>query len=68
MFETGTNQWHKHDAWPPKGAKPRALYFHAGGRLAPSAPPAGTPEECHDEYVSDPARPVPFQDKIDIGM
>ena len=21
VFETGTNQWRKHDAWPPKGAK-----------------------------------------------
>jgi putative CocE/NonD family hydrolase len=68
VFETGTDQWRKHDAWPPKRARPQTLYFQAGGRLAPPAPPDGRPEECHDEYVSDPARPVPFQEKIDIGM
>jgi putative CocE/NonD family hydrolase len=68
VFETGTNQWRKYDAWPPKGAKAKALYLHAGGRLSAEAPPDGKPEECHDEYVSDPAKPVPFQGKIDIGM
>jgi putative CocE/NonD family hydrolase len=68
VFETGADQWHKHDAWPPKGAAPRALYFRAGGGLSAEAPPAGKPEECCDEYVSDPAKPVPFQEKIDIGM
>ncbi len=68
VFETGADQWHKHDAWPPKAAKARTFYFQAGGRLATAAPPDGKPEECHDEYVSDPAKPVPFQDKIDIGM
>jgi uncharacterized protein len=68
VFETGTNQWRKYDAWPPKGAAPRALYFRAGGSLSAEAPAAGKPEECCDEYVSDPAKPVPFEDAIDIGM
>ena len=68
VFETGANQWHKHDAWPPKGAKPRLLYLGAGGKLSAEAPPTGKPEACCDEYVSDPAKPVPFQDRIDIGM
>jgi putative CocE/NonD family hydrolase len=68
VFETGADQWHKHDAWPPKGAASRALYFRAGGGLSAEAPPAGKPEDCCDEYVSDPAKPVPFQEKIDIGM
>jgi putative CocE/NonD family hydrolase len=68
VFETGANQWHKHDAWPPKGAKARSFYLGGGGKLSAEAPQAGKPEECCDEYVSDPAKPVPFQDKIDIGM
>ena len=38
VFETGTNLWRKHDAWPPKTAKPQAFYFQAGGRLAPVIP------------------------------
>lgn len=66
VFETGTNQWRKHDAWPPKGSRPRSFYLHAGGKLAPAAP--SERKDAHDEYVSDPAKPVPFQEKIDIGM
>jgi putative CocE/NonD family hydrolase len=68
VFETGTNQWRKHDAWPPKGAAARALYLRSGGNLSADAPSAGKPDECCDEYVSDPAKPVPFEDQIDIGM
>jgi putative CocE/NonD family hydrolase len=64
VFETGTNQWRKHDAWPPKDAKTRALYFRERGGLSEKAPDG----KGHDEYVSDPAKPVPFEDKIDIGM
>ncbi|HZY87644.1 MAG TPA: CocE/NonD family hydrolase, partial [Gemmataceae bacterium] len=68
VFETGTNVWRKHDAWPPKGARPKSLYFHAGGKLSFEAPSAGDGEDAHDEYVSDPRKPVPYIDKIDIGM
>ncbi len=68
VFETGTNVWRKHDAWPPKNAKSRSLYFHAGGKLRDDTPADGEPEIGHDEYVSDPAKPVPYIDKIAIGM
>jgi putative CocE/NonD family hydrolase len=69
VFETGANQWHKHEAWPPKEAKARSFYFHANGRLLPQQPRLyQAPEDGADEYVSDPAKPVPFQAKIDIGM
>jgi putative CocE/NonD family hydrolase len=68
VFETGTNVWRKHDTWPPKDAKPRSLYLHAGGKLGDDLPPDARPEDGHDEYQSDPARPVPFLDKITIGM
>ncbi len=68
VFETGTNVWRTHDTWPPKTTKPRSLYFHAGGKLQLSPPSEGKAEVGQDEYVSDPARPVPFIDKIGIGM
>ena len=57
VFETGSNVWRKYDAWPPKQAVAKTLYFRAGGGLSFEAPkePAGV-----DSYVSDPARPVPF--------
>jgi putative CocE/NonD family hydrolase len=57
VFETGSNVWKTYDAWPPKGATTKTLYFRAGGKLSfdPPAEKAGV-----DEYVSDPAHPVPF--------
>ena len=60
VFETGTNQWRKLDAWPPQEATPKPLYFHAGGNGCRSRPPAGNSDARFDEYVSDPAKPVPF--------
>ena len=50
MFETGRNEWHKHDYWPPKEATPKKLYFGESGKLS-DAPPTG--KEAFDEYVSD---------------
>lgn len=71
-FETGTNRWCEFPSWPPKGTKPLAWYFHAEGRLAPSSPSPvpkiGVEETTFDEYVSDPARPVPYSDKIETRM
>ncbi len=65
VFETGRNQWRRHDAWPPKEAAERTLYFRAGGKLAFDPPPAGSD---FDSYVSDPRKPVPFTDEIAVGM
>ena len=59
MFETGTNVWRKYDQWPPKTAEPKMLYFHENGKLS-FDPPATTGETAFDQYVSDPAHPVPF--------
>src|SRR5277367_4638156 len=61
MFETGANVWRKLDSWPPTAAKSKTLYFHANGKLS-FDPPAEN--EGKDEYVSDPAHPVPFTEYI----
>ena len=58
VFETGTNLWRQYSAWPPKDAQTKTLYFHANGEL--SFEPPSEPSEGFDEYVSDPAKPVPF--------
>jgi putative CocE/NonD family hydrolase len=68
VFETGTNVWRKHDTWPPKSARPRALYFHAGGKLGDGPADTAQPADGHDEYVSDPGKPVPYLDRIVVGM
>ena len=58
IFETGTLHWRRFDAWPPKQVTPRTLYFKAGGTLSFDAPKDKAP--AFDEYISDPAKPVPF--------
>jgi putative CocE/NonD family hydrolase len=68
VFETGTNQWRKHDAWPPSKSAAKSLYFHATGRLSFDPPAESSAEAGHDEYASDPSKPVPFLEKISIGM
>jgi uncharacterized protein len=65
VFETGTGQWQRFDAWPPKGATEKTLYLNAGGKLSFETGPATAPFE---EYVSDPAKPVPVIGEIGQGM
>ena len=65
VFETGRNQWRRMDAWPPTQATSKALYFAQGGRLTWTPP---TEASAFDEYVSDPARPVPYINHVAIGM
>ncbi len=57
VFETGTNVWRKYSSWPPENAERKTLYLQPGGGLSFDAPAAGS---AFDEYVSDPAKPVPF--------
>jgi hypothetical protein len=63
-FETGTNAWRRLPAWPAGCAsgctvRPTPLYLGAGLAATFAAPAAGDPP--FDEYVSDPAKPVPFR-------
>jgi uncharacterized protein len=55
VYETGANQWRQFDAWPPKQAVDKTLHLQPNGRLGWNAPSRGG----YEEYVSDPARPVP---------
>jgi putative CocE/NonD family hydrolase len=63
-FETGTNTWRRLPAWPAGCAngcrvRPTPLYLNAGLKLGFAAPKAG--DSAFDEYVSDPAKPVPYR-------
>ena len=63
-FETGTNTWRRLPAWPAGCAngctvRPTPLYLNAGGKLSFNAPKSAEP--AFEEYVSDPARPVPYR-------
>jgi putative CocE/NonD family hydrolase len=56
-FETGRNRWQRFDRWPQGSAQNLYLQdgHHAGFTVS------ATSAEGYDEYVSDPARPVPFR-------
>lgn len=66
VFETGTQQWRRFDAWPPADVTPATWYLQPAGRLGQARPDQGP--ETFDEYVSDPARPVPYIPNTAIGM
>lgn len=73
VFETGTNRWRRFDSWPPKEAEVSALHLHHHGGLRAEKEGKFVPPELNgagsaDEFVSDPARPVPTMNRIDIGM
>jgi putative CocE/NonD family hydrolase len=63
-FETGTNTWQRLPAWPagcPSGCTIRStpLYLTAGLKLGFTPPKPGS--AAFDDYVSDPAKPVPYR-------
>jgi uncharacterized protein len=60
VFETGTNIWRQYPQWPPAEAKTKTLYFAAAGKLSWANTDLQSGAASFDEYVSDPAKPVPF--------
>ena len=64
VFETGTNQWRKFDAWPPKAAKSASLFFGPQGTLTWERPATAQ----NDEYLADPNRPVPYIGHVGSGV
>lgn len=64
VFETGLNQWRKFDAWPPRNTTVRDWFPAEKGTLTVARPE----RESVDEYISDPARPVPYTGSLAFGM
>jgi uncharacterized protein len=63
-YETGTDTWERLPSWPAGCASgcsitPKPLYLDNGLRLSFEQPKSGG--AAFDEYVSDPAKPVPFR-------
>ena len=57
-FDTGANRWQSLPAWPAAPAT-KPLYLEAGLKLGFTAP--AQTDAAYDEYISDPAKPVPFR-------
>jgi putative CocE/NonD family hydrolase len=63
IYNTGENHWDHFSKWPLScdtgcASKPKALYLAPGAKLSFQAPAASGPG--YEEYVSDPAKPVPY--------
>ncbi|WP_404714043.1 CocE/NonD family hydrolase [Sphingomonas sp. MMS24-J13] len=61
-FQTGTNEWQRLSTWPTAcitgcTQTSRKLYLQAGGGLSFTAPVG----DGADDYVSDPAKPIPYR-------
>jgi uncharacterized protein len=67
IYNTGENHWDRLGSWPLAcesgcAAKSRPLYLVSNFGLSFTAPsPSSQPDAAYDEYVSDPAKPVPYQ-------
>ena len=65
-FEAGSNEWRRWDHWPPTAqTETRALYFDAREQLTLSGTGDREPgsDQGFDEFVSDPAHPVPYRQR-----
>ncbi len=68
-FRTGSNEWVRHDEWPPKrNVTTKRLYFREGGKLSFDQAASSNEREAFDSYVSDPSNPVPYRPRpIDVA-
>ena len=57
VFETGSNQWKSYNVWPPKEMIATNFFLQAGKKLSIKT---GKATNSFDEYISDPANPVPY--------
>ncbi len=57
MYDCGLKVWKQFTEWPPKGIPAVKLYFAENGKLFVNQP---TRPEAEFEYISDPAKPVPY--------
>jgi putative CocE/NonD family hydrolase len=62
VFRTGADTWDRYPSWPAPESRPVSLYLQPNGKLGFTAPKGGS---AFDQYVSDPAKPVPVVDRIE---
>ncbi len=67
VFETGRNRWRTFDRWPPRDVATRFIFLREEERLS-FDPPRTASRSAFDEYVSDPARPVPYIEALRTDM
>ena len=64
LFDTGRKEWKTFAEWPVKTSAKRSLYLGSGGGLTFEAPAGNASGAGFSEYVSDPAKPVPYTEDL----
>ena len=70
IFFSGANEWRHLAQWPPAESQSKSIYLQANGKLSwdKSSTPLSTRGEGlgvrFDEYISDPAHPVPYTEDV----
>jgi putative CocE/NonD family hydrolase len=68
LYRSGGERWDRFNEWPSRNTATKALYLTANGGLSwskPTTPDGAGKGDGFDEYVSDPANPVPVVDRPD---
>ncbi len=61
IFFSGANEWKHLSQWPPAEKEDKTIYLQPDGKLSWDKP---TGKNNFDEYVSDPAHPVPYTEDV----
>jgi len=61
IFLSGANQWKHFTQWPPAESENRSVYLQEKGKLSWNK---SATKNGYDEYVSDPAHPVPYTEDV----
>lgn len=64
IFITGANKWKAFDNWPPVDVEKKDLYLDCNEKLSFFK---SITEECYDEYVVDPNKPVPYTEDVHMN-
>ncbi|OFY72180.1 MAG: X-Pro dipeptidyl-peptidase [Bacteroidetes bacterium RIFCSPLOWO2_12_FULL_37_12] len=62
IYITGKNEWGQFTTWPPENTEPVTFYLDQNKKLTQNIPANLSTE--YDEFVSDPAHPVPYTEEI----
>ncbi|NOZ46867.1 MAG: CocE/NonD family hydrolase [Chlorobi bacterium] len=59
VFDTGLKKWELFSSWPPQNVQFKTLYLNNNKALQFDKPTAKVDKILYDEFISDPANPVP---------
>ncbi|MCM4155636.1 CocE/NonD family hydrolase [Gramella sp. AN32] len=60
VYDTGTRSWNDYAQWPPKTTVEKTWYLGDDQKLAETA------SDTKQEFISDPKKPVPYNDEIKV--